>query len=129
MGNILDTNIWVAYFDADDSLHAKASKYFVDGATYVVPDFIIVEVASVLRKKGRVAGVRDFLEFVQENADVTLLHSQEYFKEYVTAFLKTEKTQLSFPDASLYFLSTKFVIHTFDKELLKEITRGKRKQR
>ncbi len=46
---ILDSNVWIAFFHESDSQHKKAEKIIKElGALIVVPEYVIVEVSSIL---------------------------------------------------------------------------------
>ncbi len=121
---ILDSNIWIAFFNIEDSQHNKAQKIFkvLENEKIIITEYIILEVASVLLNKAGRGVANTFIEMAIDNEDVELLLSDEdIFKITLMRFQQGFKKKLSFIDASLVCLSGEYEIMTFDKDLKNEI--------
>lgn len=124
---IVDANVWIAYFDRNDSLsdHARSllKSIFDQEGRIVITDFVIQEVMTVLLYKNKHHAAELFFQFVDDedlieifHCDRTLLHQIIHF-----AAKKSWKQKLSFTDWSLAFLSHHFNMKllSFDKQLLR----------
>ncbi|MBI3335788.1 MAG: type II toxin-antitoxin system VapC family toxin [Candidatus Portnoybacteria bacterium] len=118
---ILDANVWVAFFYKDDALHTKAEKIFqLCERPVVMPEYVILEVSSVLSRKAGKKIADGFLELVMNSKDIEVLFSQDqFFIEVVEFFKRRPEENLSFVDAALLYLSKSYQIITFDKSLQK----------
>lgn len=118
---ILDSSVVIALFKIDDAHHEKAKEIFFDADDFIIPNYILVEVLSILKMKGGIEAVEKCLQFLynSEGVDIHEIHP-ETFDEAVTYFTK-HKNNLSFTDVLLLILSqkTKISLITFDKELEK----------
>lgn len=117
---IFDSNVWIAYFRKEDSLSEKAKGIFKNyEGVVIVPEYIFLEVATVLQVRTIKEIADSFAEMVLENDQVELLFSNEIlFEETRKIFLKQEK-KLSFADCSLVYLSSEYEVITFDQALQK----------
>ena len=118
---ILDSSVVIALFKADDVHHEKAKQIFFQVDDCIIPNYILVEVLSILKMKCGLEAVKKCTEFLynSEGIDIHEIH-QETFDEATTYYVN-HKNNLSFPDALLLRLSkkTKIPLMTFDKELEK----------
>jgi predicted nucleic acid-binding protein len=122
---ILDSNIWIAFFNERDSQHEKAQKLMKSVKTPIaMPEYVIVETCNILLAKASKEDADSFLNFALDNEEVVLLLSNgNLFFETVSYFQKTTKRILSFVDISLLCLSKSYEIATFDRKLEKELKR------
>ncbi len=119
---IFDSNFWIAYFDKNDSQHKKAAVIFEREPIFFITEYCILETASILSRKSGKANAEVFLDNVFENDAITILYShQGFFAGTVESFRKNKNKNLSFVDISLLYLSSKYEVITFDKELEKAI--------
>lgn len=120
---IFDSSVWVAFFNDKDSQHKKAREAVSDaGGFTVIPEYIVAETASVLLVRVSKESAEEFLEAITGNPSVKILLSEgELFWNTLTVFRKKENKKLSFVDASLLFLSSKYEVVSFDRELEKAI--------
>jgi len=116
---ILDSNIWIAFFNKADSQHAKAKKVLQkNNNKLVITEYILLEVASVLCLRSKKLVADKFLEMATNNKDIEVLASSEIFlNKIVSEFFKHKTKYLSFVDISLVHLSGRYEIVTFDKKL------------
>ena len=120
---ILDSNIWVAFFDEYDSTHQKAVNIFASMTEKVlITEYIILEAVTIISQKKNKGVANKFLEKISVSENIKVhSSSQEFLDEVVNFYLEKSNRSLSFVDYSLLFLSQKIQIITFDKKLKKEI--------
>jgi predicted nucleic acid-binding protein len=123
---ILDSNIWIAYLNMNDSQHAKADMIFIEtersGSKIVLSEYLILEITSVLAMKVSKQSADDFLKLALNNSDIVNIASDNnFFEEVVSLFKKQKNQKLSFVDVSLLYLSKNFKVATFDENLQKAI--------
>lgn len=116
---ILDSNVWVALFNEEDSLAEQARKVLQQNAPGILlPEYILIETCSVLKKRKHHQVAIQFLDRVLNNADIKFFYSSaSLLKETVSLFSSQNLTNLSFIDVSLLFLSQYYTVITFDKKL------------
>lgn len=121
---ILDANVWIAYFNEADALHDRAAHLVNQHAGHQLglPEYVILEVATILAIKSSKKTADTFLAYVLDNQDVTVLYAhQELFAETVTVFRDQRTAALSFVDAALVALGRDHTVITFDKALAKAL--------
>ena len=125
---ILDSNIWIAGYNQDDALHEEAVKQYLslENEVVYVPEYVWIEVSTVLEQKAKNNFGRDFLDIIEFGENIQMLYfSQEETKEFVEYYRAGAPKGLSFIDASLLLLSKKYTILTFDKKLKNAISEVK----
>lgn len=124
---ILDSSVWVAFFDKDDSLHRRAAQVVNSlQEKIVLPEYVLLEVTTVLSQKAGKSLADAFLQKVATNRDVQVLSSsQQFLDEVIRLYLSRTNEKLSFVDYALLYLSSKMNVVTFDKDLKKELTKMK----
>ena len=121
---ILDSSVWIAFFRQDDSLREKAKRTLsgLRGMTIVVPEYVLVEVATALKRKGYEEAAKKFVAEVMKDGQHTFLPAGEHMAgSTAELFLTRQRDGLSFTDTTLLLLSEKYQIVTFDRGLLKAI--------
>ncbi|MBU4298483.1 PIN domain-containing protein [Patescibacteria group bacterium] len=120
---ILDSNIWIALLNIDDSNHSKARQLFREiKEKIVLPEYIILETATLLSQKISKKSADDFIKNVIDNKDIEILPSSKEFLEKVIEFYLSKRIEkLSFVDYSLLYLVPKVRVITLDKVLKREI--------
>lgn len=119
---IFDSNVWIAFLNETDSQHKKAVKVFSDlkSSPIGLPEYIILEVASVLALLASKALAVQFVDVVLENEDIEVMFSsRSLFGGTVESFKKAKR--LSFVDCALLYLSRNNKIITFDNDLKKAL--------
>ena len=116
---VFDSNVWIALFHQNDSQHAKARKVFsVLNSQIIIPEYIILEVCTVLAQRASKKYANIFLERISDNDDVGILHFEEnHFYSFCDAYRRLPDGKLSFVDCALLCLSKEYEIITFDTEL------------
>lgn len=119
---ILDSSVWIALLDIDDSQHEKARKALSNLQWPVlVPEYVLLEVCSVLTRV-RKELADEFIERVENSNDVQLLYSNELFcNQVLETFREYPRNDLSFVDMALLKLSEEHGLVTFDKKLQRAI--------
>jgi predicted nucleic acid-binding protein len=116
---ILDTNVWVAALNVEDSLHEKAQKIFELCKQEVLglPEYVYVETVQVLHRRAGVALSKQFVFMINDTKGVEILDTDaELRKNIDTLYIESSNT-LSFTDCSLLYLSKTYQVITFDKQL------------
>lgn len=124
---LLDSNVWIALFNKEDSLHGQASNDFTKiierKEEIIVTDYVILEVATILQQRAGQEMANSFLEHVLSAEGILLINIDEMAFTQVVEFFKKDRHKLSFVDASIVILNKNMGVKilTFDKDLTKEI--------
>jgi predicted nucleic acid-binding protein len=120
---IFDSNVWIGYFNIDDTTHTKAVNYFKKHSqgTVVLTEYVLLEIATVLKQKIGPVQTHKIITTILQTESIELLPSSEYFDATLAQFLTMKDTHLSFVDVSLVVLSVDFKVITFDKKLVSKI--------
>ena len=119
-GIILDSSVWIALLHKEDSQHAKAEAIFDEITAQVfVPEYVLVEVASILRNYKRNREAQEFVKKVLEDS-ATFIPSGALAYETANMF-RARNDKLSFVDTSLLVLSRRYRVITFDKVLARAL--------
>lgn len=118
---VLDSNIWIAFLNEEDTRHDKAVQlYYAITDDFLVPEYILGEICSILaaRKKKQLAD--SFIVQTQDNEHIELLPSNpQFFAEVRQTFVEYRHHNLSFVDVSLLVLSKLYPVATLDRALYK----------
>lgn len=121
MSIVFDSNIWIALFNEDDSLHEQARQLFLEHERIHVPEYVILETTSVLQLRASKEKADDFARMVRETEDIEIIHiSEAFFDEVLDVFCEQQK-KLAFVDCALLLLSQNHEVHTFDRGLVSAI--------
>lgn len=120
---ILDSNVWISFLDKNDSQHKKAEKIIEKiNCDIVVPEYVVIEVCTVLLRKTDKKTADAFIEIAFNNQNIKILFSNEhFFNLFVGNFKNVQNKNLSFIDTVLLYLSKTYEVITFDKDLKKMI--------
>ena len=120
---VLDSNVWIGLFHESDTLHKRALAVFQDHKPpYCIPEYVLIEVSTILAQKAGMQIARTFVEMVFDNRDCTVLVADESFcRGVANAFVREEKAGLSFVDISLVVLAKRYEAITFDIQLARRI--------
>lgn len=127
---ILDSNIWIAVLNENDSLHQRAVALFENIEEEVIlHEYIIVEVCNVLLLRKGKKNADEFLDSMLKDGLYVLYSSPSVFEEVCTFFRNRTEKNLSFIDTTLLYYSHDYQVYTFDKHLQKAIQklRGEKK--
>jgi len=116
---ILDSNVWIAFLNKDDSQNAKASELFtkISIEKVLLTEYIILEVATIIKQKRGQEFANRFLLNFTNGTQLKILYSAEFYQQTIKLFISSSQNKLSFVDTSLVVLSDKYKIISFDKEL------------
>lgn len=120
---ILDTNVWIAYLEQADSQHEKALSIFdlIDQKIWI-PEYVLVEILNFLVIKIDKNRADEVLTMFFHNKDIEIIWNSEEFRAQLLSFFVSNKIEkLSFVDQSLLFMSKRYRVVTFDRELAKLI--------
>ena len=119
---VIDSSVWIGYFDELDSNHKKATQLMTAAAaagTIVVTEYVLLEVASVLKRKIGQKKTAEILTVLLQLDNVEVLESTYFFQSTLEMFLTLNEKYLSFVDVSLVVLAKDFAVVTLDKQLAK----------
>ncbi len=120
---VLDSCVWIAYLHKEDSQHEKACVLLNTSEVRVhVPEYVLVEVVQALSNKGRRQQAVNFLDRVLSDPSV-FIPVADLVYDTAVRFRKDEKGKLSFVDMALLVLSERYDVITFDKHLVRALTR------
>jgi predicted nucleic acid-binding protein len=124
---VLDSSVWIAFLNKKDSQHNKAEKFLESiQSKIIVPEYVILEVCSVLLAKVGKKTANLFLEIIMDNQDIEVLFSNKiFFLELVEYFKNILRKNLSFVDIALLYLSNSYEVATFDNKLKRAILNRK----
>ena len=116
---ILDSNVWIALLSEGDSNHKQACVIFdTIRGEIALPEYIVLEVCTVLTLMSSKKLALKFLEFAQDNQDVQLLSSDQHvFGAILKHYVASGPIKLSFVDLALVYFSRGYLVVTFDKQL------------
>ena len=93
---IFDANVWIAFFDRDDSQHDKAERLLTEQlptGQVGITEYIILEVGTVLMVKAGKTTVKTFLTRVFDNSEVgVILSDKQFFEEVLYTFKIIKQT-------------------------------------
>lgn len=116
---ILDSSVWIALLHETDSQHRKAEIVF-DALkdTVIVPEYIILEVTTVLSLRASATVATAFLDHITNTDGIEVLRvGESLFTDTMLTFKKFAQRKVSFVDAALICLAAEYSVITFDKTL------------
>ena len=127
-GVVLDSNVWIAFLHKEDSQYKKAQGLFDELKEYIlVPEYVLVEVASVLKNYKRNVEALEFVRATLENTS-TLIPAGSLAHEAGALFCQ-RNDKLSFTDTALLVISREYRVITFDRALARAIASDGRSKR
>ena len=119
---ILDSSVWIAFLYREDSQHEKAKKVLEASRNdeIVIPEYVLIEVASMLKRKRYEREAKKFVAEAIAREEHSFLHAATLVHETVDLFCK-RNDKLSFVDTALLVLSRQYRIITFDTALRKAL--------
>lgn len=124
---ILDSSVWVAFLLDSDSQREKAKRILgnLQDIALVVPEYVLVEVATALKHKGYEEVAKKFVAEVMEGGRTFLPSGESLAHTTAELFLKRGRDRLSFTDTALLALSEQYRVITFDRKLQKAIDKAR----
>lgn len=119
--HLLDSNVIIAKFRENEEKHASAKQFIEKLEGFVITDYILSEVATVLQLRDGKEKALQTIDFLLSTKGI--LHTrltQEELEMTLDLFMKQEG-KISFVDASLLILarSRDLTLATFDQDLAK----------
>lgn len=120
---IFDTNVWLGMLIKQDSLHKKSLQLVreYNSHTKIVPEYIVLETLTLLRRHTTNAEVQNTLQFFLDSDTVEVLPAVHSYDKTINLFQTINDKHLSFVDTSLLALSRDYEVKTFDKKLASAI--------
>ncbi len=120
---ILDSSVWIAFLRESDSQREKAKQILssLQDVEVVVPEYVLVEVATALKNKGYEDIAKKFVAEVIKGGHAFLPAGESLAQAAAGLFLKRERDRLSFTDTALLVLSEHYHVITFNQRLQKAI--------
>ena len=123
----LDSSAIIAYKNADDINHKKASNIFQklsagDYGIGVISEFVFSEVTTVLALRKSMDAAKEVGNVLLEAKEIEIMKASDVFERSLEIFSNQENTGLSFVDASnVACMEIRKIrkIATFDKDFLK----------
>ncbi len=119
--NLLDSSVIISLFRKEETNHRKACEIFANLQGFIISDYVLSEVATVLRLREGLRIATKAVTLLKWNTDVEIIRLTDGELEMTTHLFLREKTQLSFVDASLLILAKKRKLRlvSFDIDLQK----------
>lgn len=119
--HLLDSSILIAFFRENELQHAHCRQLLASFQNFAVSEYVLLEVATVLKLKEGMAVSKKAVDLLYRNSDVTLVKLNDGELEATVEFFSKEPSRISFVDASLLILSKrrKLQLLTLDKQLKK----------
>lgn len=116
---IVDSSVWIAYFYESDTQHEKARKIVNNLVAPLIPEYVLLEVTTILRLKKQEEALKRFVDLTITGG--AYLPVGNLGLEIASCFSDIKYRKLSFVDVGLALLSKKYKVVTFNKELEKVI--------
>ncbi|MBI4093597.1 type II toxin-antitoxin system VapC family toxin [Candidatus Kaiserbacteria bacterium] len=115
---ILDSSVWIAFLYREDSQHEKAKKVLQASRKdeIVIPEYVLIEVASTLKRKRYEREAKKFVAEAVVGEEHAFLHAATLAHETADLFC-ARNDKLSFVDTALLVLSRQYRVITFDAAL------------
>ena len=116
---LLDSSVIVALFRGKDTCHDRAVEIFFKPDDFVVMDYVISEVLTVLKVKESVEIMQMCADFLANTSGIKIHETEPELYWSAMDFFQKTKNKLSFTDTLLLLLSreNRIPLVTFDKEL------------
>ena len=117
---IPDSCVWLAYFSEADAFHGIARDFFSkDDPFVVVPEYILLEVSTILRQRKLENELVSFLDIATK--DGVYLSAEGAGVKLAEKYKHSPYKKLSFTDFALLELSKTHRVLTYDRALKKAI--------
>ena len=117
---VVDSNIFYAILNKDDSLHNDANKLFeeISKNIIIVPYSVLSEVSTLLCYRQWKRKADEFIKMLQESDNVFIVSN--FLNDDIDNFLLVD-SKISFTDISLISICKEYnaLLASFDKQLLK----------
>ena len=120
---LVDSSIIIAAFRKNEIRHQQALNILAFAEEIIILDYVLSEIATVLKIREGHAIATECLEFLVENQQVHIKQVDKNCLYEAANFFREQKNKLSFVDTILlqYKRVHKISLATFDKELVKRL--------
>lgn len=120
---ILDSNVWISYFNQTDTNHKKAVLILAQQTEnqIILTEYILLEISTILKRQLGYLKAQKIITALLQTENIDLILSDQFFEKTLKVFLGQKDQHLSFVDVSLSVLSADFLVETFDKKLKQSI--------
>jgi predicted nucleic acid-binding protein len=122
---IFDSNVWIALFNENDAHHEKALQLFSESSVIYVPEYVILEITTVLQLRVSKLKANIFAKMIATTADLEILYASDDFFQTVLSVFQKQTQKLSFVDCALIVLAKNYTVYTFDESLAQAINSTK----
>lgn len=122
---LIDANVWIAFFNEEDSQYHKAQKdmqRLIESASEILlTDFILQEVATIFLHQQATDSFDRFFSFINTDPRVDIIGIDTLLVQETQQLITTQQfsPKISFTDWSLILIGLRFNVHflTYDKQL------------
>lgn len=120
---ILDSSVIISIFRKQEKNHKKALRIFMSDEKFLIPDYAIAEILTVLKIKEGLETANKCYDFISNTKDMEIIPIEWNIFEKTAKYFSANKNKLSFVDTALLMLSkeNKIELMTFDKDLQKTL--------
>jgi predicted nucleic acid-binding protein len=124
---VIDSSIIIAAFRKQEAKHQLALEIIINSKQIVVLDYVLSEVATVLKLRESWNIASKCLEFLINNKDIAQARITNSLLKRVIDYYQKNQNQLSFVDTAilLYTKEQQATLATFDQDLAQEFKRLK----
>ena len=87
---IFDPNVWIALFNENDTHHEKARQLFSENSVIYVPEYVILEITTVLQLRASKLKADLFAEMIATTAELEILYASDEFFQTVLIFFNNK---------------------------------------
>lgn len=122
---LIDSSVWIAYFDKDDPHTERAKKILNEltesGSALLLTDYVIQEIITVLLYKNKPKLAECFMEYLEDEPSAEILSIDAPLVQKTMRFAKSKnwRPKLSLTDWSMFYLANtlNLPLYTFDRQL------------
>lgn len=120
---VLDSSVLIALFRTGETLHEKAVRLFMGKEDFLVMDYVLGEVITVLKLRESFEVSKKCLEFLTSVEGIKIVETDSETFWSAIDFFSENKNKLSFIDTLLFLFSKEHDLQliTFDKDLKKAL--------
>ncbi len=120
---ILDSSVIISIFRKQEKNHKKALKIFTSDQKFLIPEYVITEVLTVLKMREGLNTANKCYDFISNTKDIEIEPIENIVFNKALTYFSQNKNNLSFIDTILLVLSKENQIEliSFDKDLEKAI--------
>lgn len=122
---ILDSSVIISIFRQQEKNHKKAIQIFTSNEKFLIPEYVIAEVLTVLKMREGLETANKCYDFISNTKDVEIVPVENIIFNKALTYFSQNKNNLSFIDTILLVLSkeNQMELISFDKDLQKAIKR------